>query len=59
MIRLQESRRRLDEHVQLLNQETRRWNLGESRPMTSDEYMVYLREGRDTRQENNNDQTSA
>ena len=56
MIKLRESedakRRRFDKHISLLNEETKRWNSGKSRPMTSDEYMVYLREGKDTRQEN-------
>lgn len=56
MIRLRESedskKQRLVEHVSLLNEETQRWNEGSSRPMTSDEFMVWLKENRDTRREN-------
>ena len=56
MIRLYETEeskaRRLNEHVQKVSEEVQHWNEGTSRPMTSNEYLLWLKEGRDTRKEN-------
>jgi hypothetical protein len=52
-LRLRESERarqkRLDEHIRVSNIEIAKYNSGELRPMTSEEFSIWIIEERDTR----------